>query len=113
MSLMRSGLMESGMTMTALYPSTAASAAMPMPVLPLVGSMIRPPGAREPSAAAARIMASAARSLALPVGFVALELGRRRPDPGGEAAEAHERGGADEARLYRCKMRAIIKFLRK
>ena len=32
------------MTMTALYPSTAASAAMPMPVLPLVGSMMRAAG---------------------------------------------------------------------
>jgi hypothetical protein len=40
-----------------------------MPVLPLVGSMIVPPGCSVPSASAASIMASAMRSLIEPPGL--------------------------------------------
>ena len=40
MSLRRSTLMVSGMTITARYPREAAIDARPMPVLPEVGSMM-------------------------------------------------------------------------
>ena len=108
---MRSTLMESGMTMTALYPITAASAAMPMPVLPLVGSIIMPPGARRPSASAARIMDSAALSFALPVGFVRSSLAASLT-PGAKRARLMS-GVEPMSSVISLKMRDIIKFLHK
>ena len=57
------------MTMTALYPITAASAAMPMPVLPLVGSTMTAPGFSRPRCSASSSMAQAMRSFTLPAGL--------------------------------------------
>ena len=62
-------LMLSGMTSTSLYPFTAATMARPMPVLPLVGSMIVPPGLSAPDFSASSIMARPMRSLIDPPGF--------------------------------------------
>ena len=62
------------MTKTHWYPRWAATMASPTPVLPLVGSMIVPPGASRPSRSAASIMKSAGRSLELPPGLVVSSL---------------------------------------
>src|SRR5437867_4253203 len=61
--------MSSGIVTISLYPLTAATIARPMPVLPLVGSMIVAPGFRRPSLSAVSIMLSAMRSLTLPAGL--------------------------------------------
>src|SRR5262245_43963883 len=70
-SARRSSLMVSGMVSTRRYPRTAATSARPMPVLPLVGSMIVPPGRKSPSRSACSIMARQMRSFTLPPGFAA------------------------------------------
>ncbi|MMZ71190.1 hypothetical protein D1872_344620 [compost metagenome] len=57
------------MTMTALYPFAAATSASPMPVLPLVASMIVPPGFNLPAFSASSTMLMAMRSLTLEPGF--------------------------------------------
>ena len=56
-----------------------------MPVLPLVGSRIVAPGRSRPSASAARIMASAARSLIDPVGLRSSSLAQSRTSSLGES----------------------------
>ncbi len=53
-----------------------------MPVLPLVGSMISPPGTRLPSFSAASIIASPMRSLTLLMGFRDSILATTSPGPG-------------------------------
>ena len=60
----------SGMTMTARYPSALATIAMPIPVLPAVPSTTAPPGPSAPRAIASPMIASAARSLTDPPGFM-------------------------------------------
>ena len=67
--LRRSMLIVSGMTRRARYPRTAATAAMPMPVLPEVGSMMVPPARSVPFFSASATIASAARSLTEPAGL--------------------------------------------
>ncbi|KXK02744.1 MAG: hypothetical protein UZ03_NOB001001835 [Nitrospira sp. OLB3] len=62
-------LMLSGMTRINLYPRTAATNASPMPVLPLVGSTIVPPGLSLPCRSASSIMFRQIRSLTLPPGL--------------------------------------------
>ena len=71
-SMRRSLLMDSGMVSTTSYPRAAPIIAMPIPVLPLVGSTktLRP-GAISPRASAASIMFIAARSLIEPPGLEA------------------------------------------
>ena len=61
--------MLSGMVRMMRYPREAAIAARPMPVLPLVGSMMTEPDWSWPDASASLIMASAIRSFMLPAGF--------------------------------------------
>src|ERR1700722_8926927 len=51
------------------YPRIAAAIAKPVPVLPLVGSTIVPPGLSKPWRSAASSIATAGRSLTLPPGF--------------------------------------------
>ena len=62
-------LMLSGMTRMSLYPRTAATSARPMPVLPLVGSTMVPPGFSLPKRSASLIMFRQMRSLMLPPGL--------------------------------------------
>src|SRR5437867_3490305 len=52
----------------------AAAMARPIPVLPLVGSTITPPGLSSPARSAASIMGSAIRSLTDPPGFICSSL---------------------------------------
>src|SRR5215216_4368459 len=66
-----SWLILSGMTKMQRYPLRAAAIASPVPVLPLVGSTIVPPGLSFPSRSAASMRAMAARSLIEPPGFSA------------------------------------------
>jgi hypothetical protein len=54
--------MLSGMVTISLYPRAAAVNASPIPVLPLVGSMIVPPGRSLPSRSAAVIIDTPMRS---------------------------------------------------
>ena len=75
-SLRLSMLIVSGITITALYPLEAATIARPTPVLPLVGSIIVPPGLRVPAFSASAIILRAGLSLALPPGFTASNLTR-------------------------------------
>ncbi len=65
----RSRLMVSGMVRISLYPFTEATHASPIPVLPLVGSIIVAPGVRVPFFSASLIIDSATRSLTLPPGL--------------------------------------------
>src|SRR5699024_2499134 len=64
-----SSVLLSGMTMMALYPLAAAFMARPMPVLPLVGSIIVAPDFSSPAFSAVLIILNAARSFTLLVGF--------------------------------------------
>ena len=66
--------MLSGITISARYPRAAAIHARPIPVLPLVGSMMVPPGLSAPLSSAASSMAQAVRSLTLPAGLNASSL---------------------------------------
>ena len=59
-----------------LYPREAATAARPMPVFPLVGSMMTESGFSSPEASAASIMARAMRSFTLPAGLRYSSLAR-------------------------------------
>ena len=67
--LRRSTLMVSGMVRVSLYPFMAATMASPIPVLPLVGSMISAPGFKIPAASASSIIAKAIRSFTQPAGL--------------------------------------------
>ena len=58
------------------YPLAAATAARPIPVLPLVGSMITEPGFKAPEASASSIMALATLSLTEPAGLKYSSLAR-------------------------------------
>ena len=62
-------LMVSGSVRIALYPFAAATAASPIPVFPLVGSIIVAPGFKMPRFSASSIIASAILSLTDPAGF--------------------------------------------
>ena len=55
--------------------------ARPTPVLPLVASMMVPPGVRSPEASAARTIDRAMRSLTLPAGSKASTLARTVAGP--------------------------------
>ena len=68
-SLRLSTLIVSGRVKMALYPLAAATAASPIPVLPLVGSMIVDPSFSIPFSSASRIMPHAILSLTEPAGF--------------------------------------------
>ena len=61
--------MVSGITSITLYPSAAPTIAKPMPVLPLVGSMIVDPALISPRFLASSSIASAARSFTEPDGL--------------------------------------------
>ena len=61
--------MVSGMTRMTLYPLAVPTAARPIPVLPLVGSMMVAPGLRIPFSSASRIISLAILSLTLPAGL--------------------------------------------
>ena len=76
----------SGMTMTLRNPSAEATMPMPMPVLPAVPSTTTPPGLSAPRATASRMMASAARSLTEPPGFMNSALPRIVQPVASEAA---------------------------
>ncbi len=67
--LRRSALMVSGRVRMVRYPLAAATLASPMPVLPLVGSMMVAPGLSSPFRSASSTMDSATRSFTLPAGF--------------------------------------------
>ncbi|MPM57439.1 hypothetical protein SDC9_104261 [bioreactor metagenome] len=67
--LRRSTLMVSGIVKISLYPFAADAKASPIPVLPLVGSMIVTPGFKIPLASASSIMAKAIRSFTQPTGL--------------------------------------------
>ena len=56
-------------TITTLYPRTAPTMARPIPVFPLVGSMMVPPGFRSSRLSASRTMLIAIRSFTLPPGL--------------------------------------------
>jgi hypothetical protein len=62
------------------YPLERDTEERPIPVFPLVGSMITDPGRSFPSRSAASIMAKAIRSLTDPVGLKASTLARSRRD---------------------------------
>ena len=66
---MRSTLYSSGIVRITLYPLAAATMASPIPVFPLVGSTIIPPGFRRPCRSAASIMLRPMRSFTLPPGL--------------------------------------------
>src|SRR3989339_1148320 len=68
-SFFLSSLIFSGMTMMTLYPLSLPTMAIPIPVLPEVGSTIMESGLRWPSRSAPSSMARATRSLMLPPGF--------------------------------------------
>ncbi len=76
------------MTITLWNPSAAATMPMPMPVLPAVPSTITPPGRNAPRAIASRTMASAARSLTEPPGFMNSALPRMAQPVAAEAARS-------------------------
>ena len=62
--------MVSGITMIILYPFAAASAASPIPVLPLVGSMSVVSAFNFPLSSAARRISAATLSFTDPTGFI-------------------------------------------
>ena len=64
-----STLMESGITSMHLYPREAAAEARPIPVFPLVGSIIVDPSLRAPLSFASRIICLATLSFTLPAGL--------------------------------------------
>ena len=64
-----SALIVSGMVSTSLYPLEDDTNASPTPVLPLVGSMMVPPGLSIPRCSASSIIARAMRSFTLPAGL--------------------------------------------
>ena len=68
--------MVSGIVRMIRYPREVATAARPMPVLPLVGSMMTESGVSRPEASAASIIARAMRSFTLPAGLKASSLAR-------------------------------------
>ena len=68
-NLRRSTLMVSGITSITLYPSAAPTIAKPIPVLPLVGSIIVDPALISPRFLASSSIASAARSFTEPDGL--------------------------------------------
>ena len=67
--ILLSTLMVSGITRITLYPLAVPTAASPIPVLPLVGSMIVLPLFRIPFSSASRIISFAILSLTLPAGL--------------------------------------------
>ena len=69
MRLRRSMLIVSGIVMMSLYPREAATDARPIPVFPLVGSMITLPSLRSPFSSASSIIALAILSFTLPAGL--------------------------------------------
>lgn len=69
MSDMRSGVIESGITMTAWNPRAAAIMARAIPMLPDVGSTMVPPSFSLPRATASSMMESAALSFTEPLGL--------------------------------------------
>lgn len=69
MSEMRSGVMESGITMTARNPRAAAIIASAIPMFPEVGSTMVPPSSSLPRATASSIIESAALSFTDPLGL--------------------------------------------
>ena len=66
---LRSTLMVSGSVKIALYPLTAATAARPIPVLPLVGSIMVAPSFKIPFFSASSIIANAILSFTEPAGL--------------------------------------------
>ena len=68
--------MVSGMVIIALYPFAAATAARPIPVLPLVGSIIVALGFKMPFSSASFIICFATLSLTLPAGLKYSSLAR-------------------------------------
>ena len=68
------------MVSTTRYPSTAPTAARPMPVFPEVGSTNTDPGESFPSCSARRIIHKATRSFTLPAGFKYSSLHSSRPE---------------------------------
>ena len=64
-----STLIVSGNVSIAVYPLAAATAAMPIPVFPLVGSIIVAPSFNIPFFSASSIIANATRSFTEPAGF--------------------------------------------
>ena len=66
---MRSGVMESGMTMTARYPRAAAIIARDIPMLPDVGSTMVPPSFSSPRATASSMIDRAGLSFTDPPGL--------------------------------------------
>src|SRR5699024_649181 len=64
-----SSVLLSGITIMALYPLAAAFMARPIPVFPLVGSILVAPGFNFPAFSAASIILNAALSFTLLVGF--------------------------------------------
>ena len=68
-SLRRSTLIVSGMVRMSRYPLTAQIAASPMPVFPLVGSIMTVPAFTAPRFSASASMEYAARSFTLPEGL--------------------------------------------
>jgi hypothetical protein len=69
MIAIRSALIQSGMKIVTGCPSARPMAQNEIPVLPLVASMMRPPGSSSPVSIARRRMWYAIRSLMLPVMF--------------------------------------------
>ena len=63
-------LMVSGIVNIRRYPFTAATMAKPMPVFPLVGSIMTVPGLMRPCFSASLTMLRQIRSLMLPPGFL-------------------------------------------
>ena len=82
-NLRRSILIVSGITILTGYPNAAPTIANPMPVLPLVGSIIVCPGFRRPSASACWIMLKAIRSFTLPPGLKNSSLTKTSAAPSG------------------------------
>ena len=78
--------------MTVLKPIAAPTMQRPMPVLPAVPSTIVPPGLSLPERTASKIMASAARSLTEPPGFMNSALPRIVQPVASEAALSLMRG---------------------
>src|SRR6185369_13903229 len=76
-------------------PRTAQTSARPMPVLPLVGSMIVAPGFNRPSFSAASIIARQIRSLMLPPGLNDSSFAHTSPQPSGTTRFSRTTGVAE------------------
>ncbi len=76
-------LIVSGMVSISLYPFTEATMARPIPVLPLVGSIIVPPGLRAPFCSALSIIESAILSFTEPPGLYPSSFAHTSAPPSG------------------------------